>query len=349
MSEPTGGANANDDASGAIPRRRQLSLEEYDAGLLACDRAVLGRALSLIESRNPEHEMLARQLLERIHPRTGNALRIGISGVPGVGKSTFIEALGTLLTESGLGSDPRTVAVLAVDPSSQVSGGSILGDKTRMTELSANPRAFVRPSPSSGALGGVGHRTRECVLLCEAAGFDTVLVETVGVGQSETAVAELVDLFLVLMLPGAGDELQGIKRGILELVDVIAINKADGEHRELAETAQKQYRAALHILRGHQDREPPVVLVSSLERTGFQKLWETIEAQFRELREAGVLDERRAEQRVRWLWGLVEAQWRASLRSRVEPARITELENRVRDGSLLAPAAAAELLEAPRE
>ncbi|MCC5830546.1 MAG: methylmalonyl Co-A mutase-associated GTPase MeaB, partial [Phycisphaeraceae bacterium] len=211
------------------PRRRAVDLDSMVEGIERCDRAILGRAITLVESTNARHASQARRLLARLMSRTGKGIRLGITGVPGVGKSTFIEALGTKLTGQG-----HRVAVLAVDPSSGVTGGSILGDKTRMARLAADPAAFIRPSPSAGNLGGVARKTRETMLLCEAAGFDVILVETVGVGQSETMVAEMTDFFLALMLPNAGDGLQGIKRGLLELVDMMAVNKADGDNRTAA-------------------------------------------------------------------------------------------------------------------
>ncbi|HYO74766.1 MAG TPA: methylmalonyl Co-A mutase-associated GTPase MeaB, partial [Archangium sp.] len=223
---------------------KPLPVEAYVEGVRASERAMLARAITLIESEHPRHEAFAQEVLTRLLPYTGGALRVGISGVPGVGKSTFIDALGMHLV--GLG---KRVAVLAIDPSSTVSGGSILGDKTRMARLSRESLAYIRPSPSSGTLGGVARKTRETLLLCEAAGFDVVLVETVGVGQSETVVADMVDFYLVLMLSGAGDELQGIKRGILEVADMIAINKADGDNVVRAERARAEYRAALHLMR----------------------------------------------------------------------------------------------------
>src|SRR3954449_3040485 len=222
------------------PRRRELTLDEYFAGVRAGDVAVLARALTLVESSSPRHQPLAEGLLTRLLPHTGAAVRVGITGVPGVGKSTFIDALGLHLVRQGL-----RVAVLAVDPSSSLSGGSILGDKTRMVRLATEPAAYIRPSPSAGTLGGVARKTRESILVCEAAGYNVVLIETVGAGQSETVVADMTDCFLALMLPGAGDELQGIKRGLLELVDVIAVNKADGATRPAAELAAQQYRTAL--------------------------------------------------------------------------------------------------------
>src|ERR671913_197649 len=225
--------------TGGSPKKTDVTAEAVQSG----DRAALARAITLMESRRPDHREAARALLQSLMPSTGKAVRVGITGVPGVGKSTAIDTLGSMLTEQG-----HRVAVLAVDPSSTRTGGAILGDKTRMARLAADPNAFIRPSPSSGTLGGVAARTREAMLLCEAAGFDIVLVETIGVGQSEIAVADLTDFFLVLMLPGAGDELQGIKKGIVELADMIAVNKADGDGAERARAAAAEYQAALHIL-----------------------------------------------------------------------------------------------------
>ena len=244
---------------------KRLDAQDYVDGVRRGDRAILARAITLIESEQPAHAELAQEVLEVLLPDTGGAHRVGISGVPGAGKSTFIDALGTTLT-----SQEHRVAVLAVDPTSSISGGSILGDKTRMSALSNDPNAFIRPSPTSGTLGGVARKTRETILLCEAAGFDVVLVETVGVGQSETIVAGMVDFFLVLFIAGAGDELQGIKRGILEVADMLAINKADGDNRPRAIRAQASYQSALRLMRG--DRVPPVVTCSALEKTGLVRV-----------------------------------------------------------------------------
>ncbi len=290
------------------------ALEDYVAGIRAGDRAMLARAITLVESRKPAHRAMAKELLAAILPAAdpvhSKARRIGITGVPGVGKSTFIDAFGTMLTRQG-----HRVAVLAVDPSSSRSGGSILGDKTRMARLAVDPSSFIRPSPSSGAMGGVARMTRETMLLCEAAGFDVVLVETVGVGQSEIVVAGMVDLFLVLMLPGAGDELQGIKKGVLELADLIAVNKADGDNRLRAEQAAAHYRRALSILEPQNPAwRPPVQLVSALEETGLDDLWRTIEQHRAILESEGGLARRRGEQQVRWLWSLLEARIEDRLR-----------------------------------
>ncbi|HYF55839.1 MAG TPA: methylmalonyl Co-A mutase-associated GTPase MeaB, partial [Salinarimonas sp.] len=268
--------------------------------LLAGDRAALARAITLAESKRADRRAAARALLDAAMPHTGRAARVGITGVPGVGKSTTIDALGAMLSARG-----HRVAVLAVDPSSSRTGGSILGDKTRMARLAADPAAFVRPSPTSGTLGGVAARTRETMLLCEAAGFDVILVETVGVGQSETAVADLTDFFLVLMLPGAGDELQGIKKGILELADVIAVNKADDAGAR-ANAAAAEYRAALHILAPSSGIwSPPVLTVSGLTGQGLDELWAKVLDHRARLEAAGELHAKRRAQDLKWMWALV--------------------------------------------
>ncbi|MBA3547199.1 MAG: methylmalonyl Co-A mutase-associated GTPase MeaB [Nannocystis sp.] len=283
--------------------KHRLGVDEYVAGVRAGDRAVLGRAITLIESRRADDQVLAQAVVAALLPWTGGAHRIGITGVPGVGKSSLIEALGGHLT--GLG---HRVAVLAVDPSSLRSGGSILGDKTRMQSLARDPRAFVRPTPTLGELGGVARHTRETLLLCEAANYDVVLVETVGVGQSEVMVAQLVDCFVVLMLAGAGDELQGIKRGILELVDVLAITKADGEGVKAARWAQAEYRAALHLMRPRYPAWTPTVLTCSAQtQDGVAALWQAIREHRAALATAGVFSENRARQQVYWMERAIEA------------------------------------------
>ena len=320
---------------------RHLSVEVYATGVVAGDRAVLGRALTLVESNREDHQEQAQELLSQLMPRTGGAVRVGISGVPGVGKSTFIEALGTRLTARG-----HRVAVLAVDPTSTVSGGSILGDKTRMTRLSRDPAAFVRPSPTGGSLGGVGRKSRETLLVCEAAGFDVVLVETVGVGQSETLVAEMVDCFLVLMLAGAGDELQGIKRGILELADILAIHKADGDNREAALAAQADALGALRLMRSPlAGWQVPVLATSAIEGHGIDEVWEAVEEHHRRLKSAGELEARRRRQRRGWLRSLIEEGLLSHLRRNPRFAeRLPDLERRVLDGEIPAARAAREIL-----
>jgi LAO/AO transport system kinase len=289
--------------------RRELGLDELVAGVRGRDPAVLGRAVSLLESVVPADRVRAGRLLEHLLPHTGSAARIGISGVPGVGKSTFIETLGTRLTAAG-----RRVAVLAVDPSSRISGGSILGDKTRMTRLAADQNAFIRPSPTAGTLGGVAPRTPETILLCEAAGFDVVLVETVGVGQSETAAADMTDVFLVLMLPGGGDELQGIKRGLLERADVVAVNQADGAQLDRAERTARDYALGLSLMRGGETGgAPPVLTCSGLEGRGVDEVWAALLERRAQADRDGTLAERRQGQRLVWMWSQVEQRVRAAL------------------------------------
>jgi LAO/AO transport system kinase len=319
-----------------------LTAEEYVAGVRAADVAILARTLTLIESSSPRHQPLAEEVLTRLLPHTGQSVRIGITGIPGVGKSTFIEAFGLHLVSRGL-----RVAVLAVDPSSGISGGSILGDKTRMAKLSTNPAAYIRPSPSAGTLGGVARKTREAMLICEAAGYQAVLIETVGVGQSETVVADMADCFLALMLPGAGDDLQGIKRGLLELVDVIAVNKADGAMQSAAELATGQYRDAFHSLAGRADNPPIVLTCSALHRQGIDAVGEIIERRQQRLKTIGELAERRRRQNLRWMWSLVEDQLRQAVYT--HPAVQTlrdDLERDVLAGALPAEAAARRILEA---
>ncbi|MEM9034269.1 MAG: methylmalonyl Co-A mutase-associated GTPase MeaB [Actinomycetota bacterium] len=319
-----------------------LSLEQYLDGVRAGDRAVLGRAITLVESHRPEHRQLAQELLRALAEGEGDGHRVGITGVPGVGKSTFIEALGSHLTASG-----HRVAVLAVDPSSTRTGGSIMGDKTRMAALSTDPAAFIRPSPSAGTLGGVARATRETMVLVEAAGFDTVLVETVGVGQSETVVADMVDTFCVLMLPNAGDELQGIKKGILELADVVAVNKADLDP-DRARSARRDYANALHLLQpASPSWTPTVELVSAITGDGLAELWDRLTQHRRALAESGELDERRRAQRLRWMWAMVERELVDTLRS--DPtvtSSLGEVEAAVADGRLTPTVAAEQLLAA---
>ena len=318
---------------------KALDVQAYVEGVRGGDRAVLARAITLIESEQPAHAALAQEVLEALLPATGGSCRIGISGVPGAGKSTFIDALGTILTGKS-----RRVAVLAIDPTSSVSGGSILGDKTRMGALSVDPNAFIRPSPTSGTLGGVTRKTRESILLCEAAGFDVVLVETVGVGQSETIVAGMVDFFLVLMIAGAGDELQGIKRGILEVADMLAINKVDGENRPRAIRAQASYQSALRLMRP--DSVPPVVTCSALEKTGLDELWTLVIGEWNERQGSGELARRRQSQQVQWMWDMVQNGLRRALRSDPElSALIAELEDAVAHGQATPSAAAWRVLE----
>jgi LAO/AO transport system kinase len=319
-----------------------LPVSDYVDGVRAGDRTVLARAITLIESQNPDHRRMAQELIQELLPSTGGAHRVGITGVPGVGKSTFIDQLGIDLTAAG-----HRVAVLAVDPTSSRSGGSILGDKTRMERLAVDPNAFVRPSPAGRSLGGVTRATRETILVCEAAGFDVVLVETVGVGQSETVVADMVDFFLVLMLAGAGDELQGIKKGVLELADMIAVNKADGDNVERAARAASEYRAALHLMTPSSPTwTPPVVTCSGLTGDGLDELWHQIELHREKLTATGELDEKRRGQQVRWMWSMLDDRLRDDLRS--DPAvreALASVEARVHDGEIPATVAVDEIWE----
>lgn len=318
---------------------KPLGAQAYVDGVRSGDRAILARAITLIESEQPAHAALAQEVLEALLPQTGTARRVGISGVPGAGKSTFIDALGTMLTARR-----HRVAVLAVDPTSSVSGGSILGDKTRMASLSVDPDAFIRPSPTSGTLGGVTRKTRETILLCEAAGFDVVLVETVGVGQSETLVAGMVDFFVVLMIAGAGDELQGIKRGILEVADMLAINKADGDNRPRAIRAQASYQSALRLMRP--DNPPPVVTCSALEKSGLDELWKAVMDAWNDMQASGALEAKRQSQQVRWMWDMIEDGLRRALRGDPELATlIAELELSVGSGQITPSAAAWRVLD----
>jgi LAO/AO transport system kinase len=307
------------------------------------DRATLARAITLIESKRADHQRKAHLLVQELLPATGNAIRVGITGAPGVGKSLTIDTLGSHLTAQGY-----KVAVLAVDPSSTRTGGSILGDKTRMARLAVDPRAFVRPSPSSGTLGGVAAKTRETMLLCEAAGYDVILVETVGIGQSETAVAEMTDFFLALMLPGAGDELQGIKKGLVELADMIAVNKADGDNIKRATTAAAEYRAALHILNPRSPNwSPPVVTYSALRETGIAELWAQVLAHRERMTSSGELAARRREQQVKWMWSMLEERLLARLKSDAAlRAKLPQIEAAVADGRLAATLAVEQIAAA---
>ena len=314
--------------------RKTLVLEDYLNGIKNKDRTILSRAITLIESKNPEHQKIAQELLRQILPLTGTSKRLGISGTPGVGKSTFIEAFGKLLTENN-----KTVAVLAVDPTSQVSGGSILGDKTRMNELSLDPLAFIRPSPSGETLGGVARRTRETILLCEAFGFDYVLVETVGVGQSETAVAQMVDMFIMLRQPGSGDDLQGIKRGILELVDLVVVTKDDGDKQQLIQSARHDYEKALHILR-HGDWTPQVLTCSSITKKGLPEILNTISSYF--LTQKLTIAKKREAQGIKWMWDLVNEGLKEKFLSQVE---IQNYEKEILDNKTTPPQAAEKLLK----
>ena len=307
------------------------------------DRASLARAITLIESKRADHRKQAHALVQELLPLTGKAIRVGITGAPGVGKSTSIDALGTYLTGKG-----QKVAVLAVDPSSTRTGGSILGDKTRMARLANDEHAFIRPSPSSGTLGGVAAMTRETMLLCEAAGFDVVLVETVGIGQSETTVADMTDFFLALMLPGAGDELQGIKKGLVELADMIAVNKADGDNVKRAQAAAAEYRAALHILTPRSPNwMPPVVTYSAATGDGITELWGQILVHRERMTGTGELAQVRREQQVKWMWSMLEHRVFAKLHTDAGlRTRLPQIEAAVAEGRLSAKLAVDEIATA---
>ena len=319
------------------------SVAELKDGVLAGDRRSLSQAITLAESSRPEDHEDAQALIADLLPKSGGATRVGFTGVPGAGKSTLIEALGLWLVEQG-----KKVAVLTIDPSSKLTGGSILGDKTRMQGLSMSEDAFIRPSPTSGVLGGVARRTREAILLCEAAGYDVVLVESVGVGQSEAELAELVDTLCLLLVPGTGDELQGIKRGIMETSDVIAVNKADGERLNLAKRARGDFRQAIRLLpESTPGWETPVLVVSALEGTGIADLWEAIDAHQVLLDESGLLQERRLDQQKKWLSSMIEEAALRSFYSRegVEEA-ITQAENQVMAEDATVPQATLDVLRA---
>ncbi|MFI5702836.1 methylmalonyl Co-A mutase-associated GTPase MeaB [Streptomyces xanthochromogenes] len=319
-----------------------IELDTYVKGVLGGKRAVIARAITLVESTRPQHRSLAQELLTELLPHSGRSRRIGISGVPGVGKSTFIDAFGTMLTALG-----HRVAVLAVDPSSTRTGGSILGDKTRMERLAVDPAAFVRPSPTSGTLGGVAKATRESIVVMEAAGYDVVLVETVGVGQSETAVANMVDTFLLLTLARTGDQLQGIKKGVLELADVISVNKADGPHERDARTAARELAGALRLMHGKDAFwTPPVLCCSARESTGLDGVWERLEQRRTLLDSTGRLAARRRDQQIDWTWAMVRDELLGRLHADPEVRSLTpELERQVRAGELTATLAAERILE----
>lgn len=328
---------------GEAPSRSALSVEDYVAGVRSGDRTLLARAVTLIESNAPADFDQAQEVLKQLLPHTGDSIRVGITGVPGAGKSTFIETLGTYLTGQG-----HKVAVTAVDPSSSISGGSILGDKTRMEKLASDPNAFIRPSPSGGTLGGVARKTRETVLLFEAAGYDVILIETVGVGQSEIAVRAMVDFFLLLLMAGVGDELQGIKKGIMEIADAVLINKADGEGKPAAERTRADYEQALHYLRpATEGWRTGAFCASALTGEGIDDIWRVVET-FGDLTwRSGVFERRRRDQERDWIHTLVGEQLREMFQRHPEVQRLLpELEEAVMAGKLPATSAARALLEA---
>lgn len=325
----------------ANPAVSRFSVSDYVAGVRGGDRAMLGRAITLVESTRAEHNALAQLVLQELLPFTGSAIRLGITGVPGVGKSTTIDQFGMNLVDAG-----HKVAVLAVDPTSKRTGGSILGDKTRMNRLAQAANAFIRPSPTSGTLGGVTRKTRETMALVEAAGFDVVIVETVGVGQSEVAVADMVDFFLVLLLAGGGDDLQGIKKGVIEIADMIAINKADGDNVTRAERAASEYRNALHILTpAGAVWHPPVVTMSGLDNKGLDGVWDRIVEHRKVMTGAGAFQARRQRQAVEWMRDMLQDRMMSMLKANPAVAeRLPALEGNVASGALLPTLAVDEVM-----
>jgi LAO/AO transport system kinase len=323
-------------------RRKRLSIEDYVRGVREANRSILARAVTLVESSAPDHFQQSQQVLQKLLPYTGNSVRIGITGVPGVGKSTFIEAFGCYLIEQG-----HRVAVLAIDPSSSITGGSILGDKVRMEELGRRDEAFIRPSPSGGSLGGVARKSRETLLLCEAAGFDVILVETVGVGQSEVTVRSMTDYFCLLMLPGAGDEIQGIKKGIMELADGLFVNKADADNTQRARMAKAELNRVLHFLQSPtRGWKPHAAAISARTGDGLEKVWKNIQ-EFQELtRENGAWEERRQTQNIEWLHGMIAEAIKERFYSHpaIKPA-LGETEEKVREGNLSPALALKQLLD----
>lgn len=325
-----------------MKRQPLPSLEEFFEGINSGNRTILSKAITLVESKNPSHQELAQQLIEKCLPISGKSIRIGITGVPGVGKSTFINSLGTYVTSLG-----RKLAVLAVDPSSQRTGGSILGDKTRMDELSVDPDAFIRPSPSAGSLGGVAKATRETIILCEAADFNVIFIETVGVGQSETAVHSMVDFFLLLMLAGAGDELQGIKRGIMEMADAIAINKADGDNLNKAKSARAEYAGALHLFPPTDSSWiPKAEICSAYTKFNIDKIWELILSYQNHTVSNGYFEKRRKGQAKFWMYETINEELMNLLynNQKIKPV-IESLEKEVIDNKITPYSAAKKIIE----
>ncbi|MBQ2784651.1 MAG: methylmalonyl Co-A mutase-associated GTPase MeaB [Alistipes sp.] len=323
-------------------KRRQMTTDEYVDGILAGNITILAQAITLIESNNPTHYAQAQEIIERCLPHSGRSVRIGITGVPGAGKSSFIEAVGNMVT-----SYKHKLAVLAIDPSSERSGGSILGDKTRMETICHNPDIFVRPSPSAGSLGGVARKTRETIVLCEAAGFDVIFIETVGVGQSETAVHSMVDMFMMLQISGAGDELQGIKRGIMEMADMMVITKADGENVTKAELAKAQYQGALHLFPlADSGWRPQVYTCSSLEGTGLEEVWQGVEQYLQHIELNGYFTSNRNRQNKYWMYETINETLKSSFYNNPEiQERMADVEQRVLDAKLSSFIAAKELLD----
>ena len=323
-------------------RRRTFSTDEYVEGILRGDITILSQAITLIESNKPEHYDQAQQIIERCLPHAGRSVRIGITGVPGAGKSTFIEAVGNMVV-----SLRHRLAVLAIDPSSERSGGSILGDKTRMESISSNPDIFIRPSPSAGSLGGVARKTRETIVLCEAAGFDVIFIETVGVGQSETAVHSMVDMFMLLQISGAGDELQGIKRGIMEMADMMVITKADGENRQKAELARAQFQSALHLFPMPESGwRPKVYTCSAVAETGLEEVWKGVEEFLDHIESNGYFQSNRNRQNKYWMYESINDALKDSFyRDPAVAAHLAEVEQRVLDAKLSSFIAAKELLD----
>ena len=323
-------------------KRRQMTTDEYVDGILAGNITILAQAITLIESNNPTHYAQAQEIIERCLPHSGRSVRIGITGVPGAGKSSFIEAVGNMVT-----SYKHKLAVLAIDPSSERSGGSILGDKTRMETICHNPDIFVRPSPSAGSLGGVARKTRETIVLCEAAGFDVIFIETVGVGQSETAVHSMVDMFMMLQISGAGDELQGIKRGIMEMADMMVITKADGENITRAELAKAQYQGALHLFPlSESEWRPQVYTCSSHMGTGLEEVWQGVEKYLEHVELNGYFTSNRNRQNKYWMYETINETLKSSFYNDPEiEAKIADVEQRVLDAKLSSFIAAKELLD----
>ena len=338
--------NPNLNHQSASTQQRTRSAEEYVSGILDGDRVTLSQAITLLESTRSDHRETARAVVEQCLPHSGNSIRVAVTGVPGVGKSTFIETLGHRLVTEG-----HRLAVLTVDPSSERSKGSILGDKTRMGTLASDENAFIRPSPTGGTLGGVAPKTREAILLCEAAGYDTVFVETVGVGQSEISVRSMVDFFLLLALAGAGDELQGIKRGIIEVADAVAITKADGENQERAETARAEYEKALQLLSDTESGwTPPILTCSAQTGAGIDEVWDAVERYRAYMEETGFFEEQRHKQARHWMYQTIEQRLRDDFFADpdVDAAR-EEVENAVLEGRLSSLAAAEQLLDIYRD